>query len=81
VDIITGAGPGGLPQVKVFDWQTLTEIGTFFAYSSAFDGGVFVGGMTDTLPPSITVVPEPASVVLLLWAVPGLLAAGHRRSR
>src|SRR5262249_33868253 len=45
-DIIAAAGPGGGPHVKVFDGRTLQllpgAIGSFFAYSPAFSGGVFV---------------------------------------
>lgn len=43
-DIITGAGPGGGPQVKVFDGQSGLELSSFFAYDPAFAGGVFVAG-------------------------------------
>jgi hypothetical protein len=41
-DILTGAGPGASPHVKVFNGQTLAEVHTFFAYDAAFAGGVFV---------------------------------------
>jgi hypothetical protein len=50
-DIITGAGAGGGPQVKVFSGKTLLAnplnpnaavIRNFYAYSSGFTGGVFV---------------------------------------
>jgi hypothetical protein len=45
-DIVTGAGRGGGPQVRVFDGATGQRlsgaIGSFFAYSSGFTGGVFV---------------------------------------
>lgn len=41
-DIVTGAGPGGPPQVAVFDGQDATEMDRFLAYDSGFDGGVFV---------------------------------------
>jgi hypothetical protein len=41
-DIITGAGAGAGPHVKVFDGQTGAELLSFFAYSPGFTGGVFV---------------------------------------
>ncbi len=41
-DIITGAGPGGGPHVKVFDGRTGAACRDFFAYGSSFAGGVFV---------------------------------------
>jgi hypothetical protein len=41
-DIITGAGPGAGPHVKVFDGLTSAEIRSFFAYDPSFTGGVFV---------------------------------------
>jgi len=42
-DIITGAGPGGGPHVKVFRGSDQTEIRSFFPYDPRFGGGVFVG--------------------------------------
>ncbi|MGH9268187.1 MAG: hypothetical protein ACRD0D_08410, partial [Acidimicrobiales bacterium] len=42
-DIITGAGAGGLPHVRIFDGATGTGIGSFFAYDASFSGGVAVG--------------------------------------
>ncbi len=45
-DIIAGAGPGAQPHVRVFDGATGDQvsgaIGSFFAYSASFRGGVFV---------------------------------------
>lgn len=41
-DIITGAGPGGGPHVQVFSGQNGATLQSFFAYSIAFTGGVFV---------------------------------------
>jgi hypothetical protein len=45
-DIITGAGPGGGPHVRVFNGvtgeQLPGEIGSFYAYHAGFAGGVFV---------------------------------------
>ena len=45
-DIVTGAGPGGGPHVRVFDGRTGAPAGgslaSFFAYDAAFSGGVRV---------------------------------------
>jgi len=41
-DIVTGAGAGAAPHVKVFSGSSLTETGSFFAYDAAFTGGVRV---------------------------------------
>jgi glucose/arabinose dehydrogenase len=45
-DVITGAGPGGGPHVRVFSGASTSlisgPIGNFFAYAAAFTGGVFV---------------------------------------
>lgn len=41
-DIVTGAGAGGGPHVKVFDGVTGKQVGNFFAFDSSFGGGVNV---------------------------------------
>jgi hypothetical protein len=47
-EIITGAGPGGGPHVRVWklaaDGHTFTEVAGWMAYSPAFGGGVAVAG-------------------------------------
>ena len=42
-EILTGAGPGGGPHVKVFDGITLLSTSGFYAVEDAFRGGVLVG--------------------------------------
>jgi hypothetical protein len=41
-DIITSLGPGFAPHVKVFDGASSNLLASFFAYSTAFTGGVYV---------------------------------------
>jgi hypothetical protein len=41
-DIITGVGPGGRPQVTVFDGRTFQALDSFYAMTPFFSGGVFV---------------------------------------
>jgi hypothetical protein len=41
-DVVTGAGPGGGPHVKVFDGKSRLEVRSFYAYDSLFTGGVSV---------------------------------------
>ncbi|MFN4259034.1 MAG: PKD domain-containing protein [Gemmataceae bacterium] len=45
-EIITGAGAGGGPHVKVFNGGDAAGLHSFFAYSPAFMGGVRVGTVT-----------------------------------
>ena len=42
LDLVTGAGPGGAPHVKVYDGATNAIISQWFAYPVSFTGGVFV---------------------------------------
>ena len=42
-DIVTGAGVGGAPHVKVFSGLTGAEIRSYFAFDSTVRGGVYVG--------------------------------------
>ncbi len=44
-EIITGAGPGGGPHVRVWKYSNgnVTEVGGWFAYGGGFNGGVVVG--------------------------------------
>ena len=41
-DIVTAAGPGSGPHVRIFDVTTGFEIASFYAFDPAFSGGVFV---------------------------------------
>ena len=41
-DIIAAAGPGGGPQVSIFDGKNLSLITSFFAYDVGFSGGVSI---------------------------------------
>src|SRR5205823_1774434 len=41
-DVVTAAGPGGGPHVRVFDGATGNVILEFFAYAATFTGGVYV---------------------------------------
>jgi predicted outer membrane repeat protein len=47
-DIVTGAGPGGGPHVRIFDGRTGQQLtnafDSFMAFSPSFNGGVFIGG-------------------------------------
>ncbi len=41
-DIVTGAGPGGGPHVKLYDGATGAEVRSFFAYAPGFRQGITV---------------------------------------
>ena len=47
-DVITGAGPGGGPHVRVFDGATGAEVASFFPFPPAFTGGALVAGPSQT---------------------------------
>jgi hypothetical protein len=42
-DVVCSQGPGGIPQVLVFEGFNGVIIGNFLAYAQAWNGGVFVG--------------------------------------
>jgi hypothetical protein len=44
IDLVTGPGPGGGPNIRVFNGATLARVQNFMAYNPAFTGGVFVAG-------------------------------------
>ena len=70
-DIITGAGPGGGPHVRVLDGATFAEIGGFFAYDPAFGGGVRVaaGDLTNDGTVEILTAPGPgAGPLVAIWS-------------
>lgn len=41
-DVVVAAGPGGGPQVNVYDGTNLQLIHSFYAYNSAFNDGIYV---------------------------------------
>jgi hypothetical protein len=59
-DVVTGPGPGGGPDVRVFKGSG-TLLNSFFAYGAGFGGGVYVAsGKTSALPSdNIVVGPGP----------------------
>lgn len=68
-DIITGAGPGGGPLVRVWDGATFTVIREFYAYDSNFTGGVFVAA-ANTIPEGIPGL-QPQHADIITGAGPG----------
>jgi hypothetical protein len=58
-DVIAGAGPGGSPQITIFDGRSMQRVTAYFAFgpaSAGFTGGVFVaagdingGGLADII--------------------------------
>ena len=74
-DVITGAGPGGGPHVRVWSagsGSTLQELTGFFAYDPAFGGGVFVAAPTPVHRMAIDIAPPNSSlsgaVTIAGWA-------------
>jgi len=65
-EVIVGAGPGGTPEVRVFDGATAALVSTQLAYPSAFPGGLFVA----------TVVPQHRLVIERAGSGGGSGAAG-----
>jgi len=42
-EIVTGAGAGGGPHIKVFEEPNHNQLASFYAFDQSFTGGVFVG--------------------------------------
>ncbi|HEX4608178.1 MAG TPA: FG-GAP-like repeat-containing protein [Urbifossiella sp.] len=60
-DIVTGVGPGGGPNVRVYDGATGGLDDSFFAYDPGFLGGVSVEVVTQAGTNDILVAPGPSS--------------------
>lgn len=70
--IVTGAGPGGGPDVRVFDYNSMQLVFNYFAFYREFRGGVHV-----------TVWPDPSDTnqpVILTTPVEGLQSFVHRHT-
>jgi len=66
-EIITGAGPGGPPQVRVLDGVTLAERAKFFAYPESFLDGIFVAAAAQFYPRLETAFDRVKEAMLLHW--------------
>jgi hypothetical protein len=80
--IVTGAGAGGGPQVRVFNNDGSVAPVGFFAYPEGFGGGVFVGvgQVTITTPPTTTTTnPNSTLPTAAPLATPGVAGAGVSR--
>jgi hypothetical protein len=62
-DVVTAPGPGGGPQVRVYDGPTGAAAKSFFAYVSTYQGGVTTGSGWYVIPPPAP--PETAPVFVL----------------
>jgi hypothetical protein len=65
-DIITGAGPGGGPHVRVFHAMDAAPLASFFAYSGNFSGGLFVAG-DRSRPTPASLAPGGMPALLGMW--------------
>jgi hypothetical protein len=69
-EIVTGAGPGAPPQVRVFDGASLVALGDFMAYDSSSTNGVYVAG-SQPMPRMTVDLPAPDSTVSTPFSVWG----------
>jgi len=69
--VITAAGPGGGPHVRVLDGATGTELLGVFAFDPAFPGGAFVGGAATLARMAVDIATQTSdgSIVVAGWAL------------